>query len=275
MICPLCTAPLDATQRVGRTTMLACSACNAVVTPPQDRADASTIYANDYALSSFAAASAERYRFFRFPEMQSLVADVLRVEPAPTSWLDVGCDRGYFLDELRRRGLRVAGVEPASQARAYARMVGLDVADSMMRVEGVFDGLSLFHVLEHVPEPVPFLASCLEKLTPQGLLYIRVPDFTTIWRTIFGHRWIWFQPHLHAVHYSPKALRLLLERSGFTVLWLKQRRPNTLATRRAYRLANDVFARTGQHVRPRFRDQCARVYQDVTGIEIACLARKA
>jgi SAM-dependent methyltransferase len=274
MICPICSSALDATERVGTTQVLSCSACTVCVTRPEDRATGSSVYSTDYQLSAFSSASTERYRYFRFPEYQALVSHVLHALPRPTSWLDVGCDRGYFLDELRRRGIHVAGVEPSHEARTYATSIGLNVTDSLMRVDGTFDGLSLFHVLEHVAEPVPFLESCSEKIRTGGLLYVRVPDFTTVWRRIFGQQWIWFQPHLHALHYTPRALSLLLEQRGFELLWIRQQRPNTLQTRRAYRLANDVFARTGQDHRPRFRDRCARLYQDVTGIEIACLARK-
>ena len=76
----------------------------------------------------------------------------------PGRLLDVGCAAGYFLDEARRSGWDVAGVDVSEWARRQARdLFGLEVLGSLEAAAehrpGGFDAVTLFQVLEHMPDP--------------------------------------------------------------------------------------------------------------------------
>ena len=255
--------------------MYRCSTCTVIVrdpslAPPQGDA----YYEDDYVLTQTVRASTEMHRYFRYPEYQQLIATVLGHAPSATSWLDVGCDHGFFLDDVRRYIDRVAGVELSARARAYAQRIGLDVVHDLTAVEGTFDVISMWHVLEHIEQPIDMLQQLRGRLAEDGLLAIRVPDIASVWARLLGERWIWFQPHNHAVHYTRQALHTVLERAGFRVIHSVSQRPNTALTRASYRLSRRVMHRAFGTTWT-LRDVAARAYQDLTGTELFVIARRA
>ena len=255
--------------------MLRCSSCRVVVTPNELRAtEQDDYYETQYTLTETVRVDREMHRYFRYPEYVSLIGDVLRLHPNAGSWLDVGCDHGFFLDDARRHGFSVQGVEPAASARAYATSIGIPVASDLGEINGTFTVISLWHVLEHLAEPLDTLSTLYDHLDPGGLLCIRVPDAGGFWSRLLRDRWIWFQPHHHLVHYTRDHLASLVKRAGFQVLDVRRQRPNTRYTRRAYWLSSAVFSHTLQRSRPSLRDRAARLYQDITGQELYLIAKR-
>jgi len=255
--------------------MLTCSSCGvSIVDLSVRRSDAEAYYTDEYTLTQSSRTSTERHRIFRLPEYYRLLQEVSATRPAPGSWLDVGCDHGFFLDESRRAGYRVEGVELAARARAYGQNIGLTIHPSMSEVKGTFDVISMWHVLEHLPEPRQMIEDLVSRLNTGGVLAIRVPDAGSVWSAMLQHRWIWFQPHVHLMHFTIPSLRTLLEQAGLNVVTIRSQRPNSILTRKSYHFSNAIFARTVQLPRPSLRDQAARLYQDITGIEIMAIAQK-
>lgn len=274
MTCPVCSAALEE-RRIGSSPILYCPSCTVHVTHPSlRRDDDASFYEKDYTLTQTVRSSTERHRYFRYPEYYKLIGELSALQPPPGRWLDIGCDHGFFIDEVRRNGYDVAGVEPSQRARAYARRIGLDVEADVANVQGRWSVISMWHVLEHIGEPRAMIDRCIELLEPDGILCIRVPDFASAWRHVFGARWIWYQPGVHLVHYTDRALRQLVESSGLTVELVRRQHPNTLLTCRSYGLSTTVFRRYASLPSPSSRDRIARLYQDVTGAEIFIVARK-
>lgn len=275
MTCPICSSSQLHDRVKGGSLLHECASCGVTFSDrTARRSDPDSYYANEYTLTETVRTSTERHRLFRLPEYLTLLKTISTLQPPPGTWLDVGCDHGFFLDEARRAGYRVQGVEPAAAARAYAVRIGLDVRSTIDDIDGSFDVISLWHVLEHIAEPRDFLATLASHLNSGGVIAIRVPNYASLWSRLLGKRWIWFHPHIHVFHYSASSLRELLERSGFTIEFVRCQRPNSLLTRRSYRFANTVFARTTGLSRPSLRDRLARLYQDITGAEIFAVARK-
>jgi 2-polyprenyl-3-methyl-5-hydroxy-6-metoxy-1,4-benzoquinol methylase len=97
-------------------------------------------------------------------------------------WLDAGCGGGELVFLLNRAGCRACGVEPNRAYAEYARRhLGLEVHAGLIEDQDFaaasFDGICLFHVLEHVPDPAASLAVLARWLRPGGVLAVEVPNF--------------------------------------------------------------------------------------------------
>ena len=106
--------------------------------------------------------------------------------------VEVGCGKGFFLQLLRHRGYRVAGIDPAYEGddpdiikASFERGLGLSA-----------EGIVLRHTLEHIRQPVDFLADVLRANGDRGDIYIEVPCFD--W--IRSHR-AWFDIFYEHVNY--------------------------------------------------------------------------
>jgi cyclopropane fatty-acyl-phospholipid synthase-like methyltransferase len=117
------------------------------------------------------------------PQVRREAAEVLDMVPRRGGrLLEIGCAGGFFLDEARRRGFDVAGVELNATMAAHARSVlGLDVIQGRIEdvdwdaVAGPVDVLVLMDVLEHIPDPHGLLRQVSARLAADACLLIRGP----------------------------------------------------------------------------------------------------
>jgi SAM-dependent methyltransferase len=147
---------------------------------------------------------------------------VQRLARAGSKLLDVGCGTGDFLDIARRAGFQVTGVEFAGPAAEYARdQRGLEVRLGTLGEadlpSGSFDVVTLWHVLEHVPDPVTTLREAHRLLTPGGLLVVQVPNFGSLQAQTFKNRWYGLDVPRHLHHFTPGSLGEALRRGGFAL----------------------------------------------------------
>jgi 2-polyprenyl-3-methyl-5-hydroxy-6-metoxy-1,4-benzoquinol methylase len=138
--------------------------------------------------------------------------------------LDVGCGRGVFLAEMRKRGWEVVGTELSEGACGFAREeLGLNVvACSDLRKCGFetesFDVVTLSHVLEHLPNPLETLLEAARILEEDGLLFLAVPNVDSFQARISGPKWALWDVPRHYYHFSPETLRRMLDLAGFSVI---------------------------------------------------------
>jgi SAM-dependent methyltransferase len=137
--------------------------------------------------------------------------------------LEIGAAAGHFLDEARRAGFEVSGIEPARPVaeRASARF-GVEVqAGFVEQVElpaGAFDVVCAWHVIEHLPEPRAALERLRAALRPGGHLLAEVPNVESVYARRRGESWFHLDPDHHVGHHGRLSLRVLLERTGFELL---------------------------------------------------------
>jgi len=151
------------------------------------------------------------------------VAAVTRAHPAPGAVLDIGCGRGLMLYGLARRGWRTVGVEMSEAASRHAREVlGLDVRVGDLAgcefPSASFDVVTLFHVLEHLPDPDAALAEARRVITPDGRLLVEVPNFGSLQSQLTGGKGFHLDAPRHLFHFTRAALLQLLGRAGFEPL---------------------------------------------------------
>ncbi len=141
--------------------------------------------------------------------------------------LDVGAGPGFFLAQGLRRGWQTKGVEPAAQAAAHCRHLGLEIeegflSDEMIGRLGAFDVVHLSEVLEHVPDPRALLSLAREALEPGGLVCAVTPNdynpFQDALRRIRGFEPWWVAPPHHINYFNFKSLQGLIIASKFEVI---------------------------------------------------------
>jgi len=145
--------------------------------------------------------------------------------------LDVGCGEGSFLRAALRRGWRIDGTELSPYAaRAVSDLLGVKIFCGELYHAPYpmhsFDAITVWHVLEHVRDPLAYLLKIKNLLKPGGLLILAVPNVHNIvmqisYRIVRGHKLKLFSPEdreLHLYHFSPKTINSYLEKTGFGLL---------------------------------------------------------
>jgi SAM-dependent methyltransferase len=138
--------------------------------------------------------------------------------------LEIGAGRGDLAAMLVTSGWRVTAVEPSTAACRHLEARGIDARCGTLgevELEREAYGAALFnHSLEHVPDPLDSLRRVREALRSGGPLLITVPNFGGWQRRAFGSRWFHLDVPRHRMHFSPDAMRRLLDRAGFRLLEL-------------------------------------------------------
>ena len=137
--------------------------------------------------------------------------------------LDVGAAGGAFVAEARAAGFDACGVEPSPAFARFAREVlGVDVADGTVESLSMpgrsLDVITMWHVLEHLPDPLGAIRPLGEMLVPGGILALEVPNFGSPLARREGAAWGSLQPDVHVNQFGATSLRALLERGGLEAL---------------------------------------------------------
>ena len=135
--------------------------------------------------------------------------------------LDLGCAYGFFLKEAQRY-FEVTGIELAEDAAQACRQAGLQVysgiADeaTMARV-GEVDVITLFDVIEHLPQPRDTLALCCRYLKPGGIIVLTTGDFAALTARLAGAKWRLMTPPQHLWFFTRESLRRMALPLGLSI----------------------------------------------------------
>lgn len=158
------------------------------------------------------------------------------------SLLDIGAGIGQFLHHARPFFTKIAGTEVSASASRIAwekygiELLGGQVADLNLPASS-FDNITLFHVLEHVPDPASLVARCSALLKPNGVLVIAVPNDVLAWSSkikklgkklglgpfqkfspVLGISRAGASREIHLSHFAQAVLRRLLENANLNVI---------------------------------------------------------
>lgn len=203
-----------------------CSACRLLYLNPRPNAASVGAFYGAAGYDPFLSSRVEKnafaslYRFVRQFTVRRKAARIAKGIPRGGKCLDVGCATGELLVVLQRRGMEVRGVEPDGAAAEYARQThGLTVwtgtVNDLPESAGHFDLISLWHVLEHVPDLRGNLARLRDLLKDDGRLAIAVPNPLSCDARVYDSRWVAWDTPRHLYHFEPSVMLDLLRRSGF------------------------------------------------------------
>jgi 2-polyprenyl-3-methyl-5-hydroxy-6-metoxy-1,4-benzoquinol methylase len=166
----------------------------------------------------------DRASYMPHPEHAQACAFVNRLQPAGTTLLDIGCGAGTMLRAMRHVAprWRLVGIEPDPQAATAAQSYGLDVQQSRLEdaclEHAAWDVVTLWNVLEHLPDPLDTLRRVRALLAADGLLCLAVPMADSFDAWLFGRYWAGWELPRHFVMFNRATLRAMLAQAGFAIV---------------------------------------------------------
>lgn len=135
--------------------------------------------------------------------------------------LDFGCGTGDFLLYSKNKGLEVYGIEPNENAKkiAQSKIGGVDqFFKNISETEEKFDYITLWHVLEHIPNLEHTLIEIKSKLKKDGELIIALPNHQSFDAKFYKNFWAAYDVPRHLWHFTPKDFNLLISFHGMKIV---------------------------------------------------------
>ena len=191
-----------------------CASCGTAVS--EDDANPEILYE----VGAYRAGTPRLHRFVRpllsrFDQTRmNMLAPLAR---PPARILDAGAGRGRFVASARAAGYEASGIEPGRRD-AGGDIDGVErISIEEARIEpGSLDGVTLWHVLEHLDDPRLALRRIHEWLAPGGGLLVGVPNLNSLQARLGWPRWYHLDAPRHRTHFTPGGLERLLASEGFT-----------------------------------------------------------
>ena len=135
--------------------------------------------------------------------------------------LEIGSGYGLFLEGMKKRGQNVIGIEISKEKREIAKKItkaqilDINILEKKIKIPKV-DVIVLFHVLEHISEPVKFLKNLRNMLKMNGRIVVEVPNHNDHQLQLNKkyREFYWQRAHIH--YFTPKIFQKVLEESGFS-----------------------------------------------------------
>jgi len=148
--------------------------------------------------------------------------------PATGRALEIGSGTGWMLRALRERGWDAIGTERTAEAAQVASSAsgsatvlvgGLDAVEAVP----AFDLIVMFHVLEHLDDPVAVLRDVAQRLRPGGVLVLGLPNVGSWQARATGRNWMQLDPPRHLGHFSRRSIERALAQTGFRMTRIDHR----------------------------------------------------
>jgi len=126
------------------------------------------------------------------------------------SILDIGAGTGDFLSFIQSESKSVTGIEPNPKARELAKNKGFFLEEDIKNVKGkLFDVITMWHVLEHIPNLEETIIDLESLLKPNGVLIVAVPNFYSFDAAYYKSLWAAFDVPRHLWHFSKVSMNKL------------------------------------------------------------------
>ena len=130
--------------------------------------------------------------------------------------LDIGTGTGDFLQYISKHNWKVSGVEPNEKARNLAKSKNLNLLRDISSFNNEkFDVITLWHVLEHIPNLKEQIEQFHHLLKPNGVLVIAVPNFESYDAKYYKEYWAAYDVPRHLWHFSKQGIKRLFTKYNF------------------------------------------------------------
>lgn len=133
--------------------------------------------------------------------------------------LDIGAGVGDFLSVCKNDGWQTIGIEPSDKAKNIAKSKGVSFVENLSELEdNSFDIITMWHVLEHVPNLEEQITELKRLIKPNGTIIIAVPNFKSFDAKHYGQFWAAFDVPIHLWHFSKTAIQKLFAKEKLELI---------------------------------------------------------
>jgi 2-polyprenyl-3-methyl-5-hydroxy-6-metoxy-1,4-benzoquinol methylase len=155
--------------------------------------------------------------------LKQKVSLITKLNQGSGKLLDIGSGTGDFLATAKQKNWTVYGVEPSEEARVLSEKKGIKVSEDLTKIsEKEFDVITLWHVLEHVPNLENYISEISNRLKPSGTLIVAVPNFKSKDAKHYKEFWAAYDVPRHVWHFSKTGIERLFSKHDFL---LKKTKP--------------------------------------------------
>lgn len=158
------------------------------------------------------------YHFIKRKAIRDKVKLINSYQPLKGRILDIGAGTGDFLLECKNQNWDILGIEPNDKAKGIAVGKGIKFGDTIEKLESnSFDVITMWHVLEHVPDVEHQVAELKRLLKPSGTIIIAVPNFKSYDANYYKEFWAAYDVPRHLWHFSKTAIEKLFDKQNMNL----------------------------------------------------------
>jgi len=139
--------------------------------------------------------------------------------------LEVGSNVGIFIKNSINFGYDSFGIDISNNAiefgkkhfNLYNNLYNKNIED-LINDNVKFDIIVYIHTLEHITDLTKELSNIYKLLNNDGVLFVEVPNFNSIWRKLLGSRWYGFSFEQHLWQFSKKSIKEILNKNNFKII---------------------------------------------------------
>lgn len=159
------------------------------------------------------------YHFIKRKAIRDKVRLITSLQNQKGSLLDIGAGTGDFLLEAKKQHWNTIGIEPSEKAKGIAIQKGIVFAENLASLpDHSFDVITMWHVLEHVPDLENQIAVLKRLLKPNGTIIIAVPNFKSYDAKYYGAYWAAYDAPRHLWHFSKTAIEKLFRKQNIKLV---------------------------------------------------------
>lgn len=156
------------------------------------------------------------YHFIKKIALKQKVSLITKINKGSGKLLDIGSGTGDFLATAKEKNWAVFGVEPNPDAITLSEKKGVCVSKELKDItETDFDVITLWHVLEHVPDVEDYINEISNRLKTSGIVIIAVPNFKSKDAQHYKQFWAAYDVPRHLWHFSKTGIQRLFSKKQF------------------------------------------------------------
>lgn len=159
------------------------------------------------------------YHFIKNIALKNKLSLINDLQQSKGNLLDIGAGTGDFLLVAKNNGWNSVGIEPSVKAKAIAKTKGVELKSNLSEFEdNSFDIITMWHVLEHVPNLENQIKELKRLLKPNGSILIAVPNFKSFDANYYKEFWAAYDVPRHLWHFSKTAIKKLFEKEELELI---------------------------------------------------------
>ncbi|WP_296146334.1 class I SAM-dependent methyltransferase [uncultured Flavobacterium sp.] len=159
------------------------------------------------------------YHFIKNIALKNKLSLINDLNKSKGNILDIGAGTGDFLLVAKNNGWKAVGIEPSEKARNIAKAKGVELKLNLSDFENnSFDIITMWHVLEHVPNLEEQIKELKRLVKPNGSILIAVPNFKSFDANYYKEFWAAYDVPRHLWHFSKTAIKKLFAKEDLELV---------------------------------------------------------